>query len=268
MALASLKPSSKGVTVLIIMAVGIFFGVALVYLAIGGKMKSLDSELASKQKEVQDSKKIALTLQQSKLDYLDARAQIRCLESSVSTQAYVPTMLKQLEYLGKSVNLKVLSVRPQPVAETQSTRTLSSGAQAANGNVEGASQEKQDASNPNAAAAQKKETKPYDELPVEIEVAGSYMNALDFLYRLTSFPKIISVNSLQVSPTGQTEPLRSPDLDIKLSVTAFVFKTGQSADSQAQAQIIGNRTERVISEAGTATRPSVVSKGRAGNEAG
>lgn len=239
MALASPKPTSKGVTALIIIAVAIFFGVMLIYLAAAGKMRSLASELSTKEKEVQDSKKIALTLQQSKLEYLDSRAQIRCLESSVSTQAYVPTMLKQLEYLGRSINLKVLGVRPQPIVEAQPAQSSSSGSQAASGSTGSAE-----------SGTPKAEAKPYDELQVEIELEGSYMNALDFLYRLTSFPKIVSVNSMQIIPSGPTEALRSPKLNIKMNVTAFVFKANKAAQPAAQGQASSAEERRAGNEAG------------------
>ncbi|MCE5313632.1 MAG: type 4a pilus biogenesis protein PilO [Armatimonadota bacterium] len=222
MAQISLKPSSKSITALIVIAVVIFFGCALGYMAAAGKLKSSASEIQAKEKKVTESKEIAQKLEQSKLDYLDARSQIRFLESSVTTEAYVPTLLKQLEYLGKSVNLKVIGIRPQAVEVKAAPRKLSSGAQAANGNVEGASEQSSN-SQPGDQSA-KKTVSPYDELKVEVEVEGKYMNALDFLYKLTSFPKIIAVNSVEMNPSDDKGIVGSPMLNIKMKVTAFVFK--------------------------------------------
>jgi len=105
MAALSLKATPKGVTALIITAVLILFGCVLGYLAAAGKLSSALSEMEAKAKSVDESREIAQKLEASKLAYLDARSQVRYLEASVSTQEYVPTLLKQLEQLGRSVNL-------------------------------------------------------------------------------------------------------------------------------------------------------------------
>lgn len=221
MALASLKANSKGVTILIILAVVIFFGCVLTYMAAAGKLHAVATELKSKEQKVADAERVAKTLEESRLRYLDTRAQIRYLESSVSTQAYVPTLLKQLEQLGKSVKLKVLSVRPQPIAQTNApVRRLSSGAQASQGNVESASEQKAGSSTAQPVTVEK----PYDELPIDLELEGGYMSAMQFLYGLTSFPKIIAVNRVELSPVGAAEAFNSPKLSIRLNITAFVLK--------------------------------------------
>jgi Tfp pilus assembly protein PilO len=218
----SLKPSSKGVTVLVIVAVVILFGCVLAYVGAAGKLKTATDELAKKEKVVTESKQIALKLEKSRLDYFDARSQVRYLESSVSSRDYVPTLLKQIERLGKSVNLKVLGVRPQEVDNKRASRSVTSGAKAAEGKVEEAGKR----TDSKTAAAPK--PNPYDELKINLEVEGSYMNAMNFLYRLTTFPKIIAVNRMEMSPGREAFALNSPKLSIKMTVTAFVLKEEQS----------------------------------------
>ena len=114
MAQISLKPSQKGVAVLGIMAGLVFVLCVLSCLAAIGKVRSVDTEKRQVETQLRDSQMIAQTQISTENKYLDTRAQIRCLESSVSTQAYVPTLLKQIENLGRSVDLKVLGVRPLP----------------------------------------------------------------------------------------------------------------------------------------------------------
>jgi Tfp pilus assembly protein PilO len=223
----SLKPSSKGVTVLVIMAVVILFGCVLAYVGAAGKLKTATDELAKKERLVNESKQIAQKLEKSRLDYFEACSQVRYLESSVSSRDYVPTLLKQIERLGKSVNLKVLAVRPQEGNKKGGARSVTSGAKAAEGNVESASKEK------NGQAASAAKTKPYDELTISLEVEGSYMNALSFLYRLTTFPKIVSVSRMEMAPSKNALALMSPRLSIKMTVTAFVLKENQPADTVA-----------------------------------
>ncbi|MGC8861618.1 MAG: type 4a pilus biogenesis protein PilO [Armatimonadota bacterium] len=221
MAAISLKASTKGVTVLIIIAVVILFGCVLAYLAAAGKLNSAVAEMETKAKQVGQSRAIAQKLEASKLAYLDARSQVRYLEASVSTQEFVPTLLKQLEQLGRSVNLKVLGVRPsQEKQKAPARRSISSGKEAAEGNIDSASATKQETDGKTA-----RKTSPYDELKVEIELQGRYMDALDFLYRLTSFPKIIAVDEVEMNPpTNARLGSGSPPLRIKLKVTAFVLK--------------------------------------------
>jgi|YNPNPStandDraft_1061719.scaffolds.fasta_scaffold00003_78 Tfp pilus assembly protein PilO len=244
MALVSLKPSSKTVTALIIIAVVLFFGCVLAYMAAASKLKSSQAELEAGEKKVADAEQIILKLEKAKLDYLDARSQLRFLESSVTSQSYVPTLLKQIERLGESVNLKVLGVRPQPAPPSaQPTRTLSSGAKAASGDVEGASAEKSGAT---FGAAPQSPPPPYDELKIDLELEGKYMNLLDFLYSLTSFPKIVAVNSVEISPAAKADDygFGPPKLTIKINVTAFIFKEGQQAPAPPAPPVTSQDLER------------------------
>lgn len=262
MALVSLKPSAKGITVLIILASATLFMCILAYLGASSRIGSLALELNSKQAMANNSTQIAQTLEESRLKFLDVRAQLRCLESSVSTQSYVPTLMKQLEHLGKSVNLKVLGVRPEPTPVQPTARGLSSGAQAAEGNVSGASQASSSTSTQsrNATAAGKPTAaktpqKPYDEMKIALELEGGYMNALDFLYRLTSFPKILAVDNVEISPVGTASAVvGSPRLTIKVKVTAFIFK-----DTDLPVEPAASKTP---------AKSAILMGGRTGNEAG
>ena len=219
MAAVSLKPSSKGVTALVVVAVLILFGCVLAYVAAAGKIKTESAEMDAKEKQVRDSAQIAQKLEASRLAYLDAEARVRFLESTVSTQDYIPTLLRQIEHLGKSVHLRVVGVRPIPKDVAPVQRSIASGKQASEGNVQAAEKTKPE----DQAAAPKPEEKPYDELKIHLEVEGKYMNALDFLYKLTVFPKIIAVNSMEMLP-AKVSPLASPRLSIKMDVTALVLK--------------------------------------------
>ena len=228
----SLKPNAKGVTVLVIIAVIVFFGCVLTYMAMGGKLRHAASELQEREKQVDESKLIAQKLEKSKLDYVDARAQVHNLECSVSSQDYVPTLLKQIEAMGKSVNLKVNGVRPQaPDAAAVATKKLSSGADSAKRDADSASQDKTSGGKTAASA------KPYDELKIALDVQGKYMDALAFIYKLTSFPKIIAVNTVEMSPKANDKNgLGSPNLTIKINVTAFILKNDKpDSDPEASA---------------------------------
>jgi len=165
------------------------------------------TEMKAKQKQVDAAQEMAGRLEKSRLTYLDAVSQIRFLESSVSTKAYVPTLLKQFEFLAKSVDLKVVGVRPVPKPAE----------------VFESAQKTDD----EPKVKKKAPPKPYDEIAINVEVTGHYMNALDFMYRLTSFPKIIAINTVQMTPANPDGYIGSPALKVTYNVTAYVLRTGK-----------------------------------------
>jgi Tfp pilus assembly protein PilO len=123
------------------------------------------------------------------------------LEKGVSTRAFVPTFLRQLEALGKSVNLEVASVRPK-VDAPQPVQTDEKGKR------------------------KKTPVEPYTKLNLDIEVNGKYRDVVRFLNQVTSFPKIVAIHDVQLAPTSQMKmgSLASPVLNVKLNATAFILK--------------------------------------------
>lgn len=244
MAPLNLKPTQKGVTILVVVAGAVFVCCLLACFGVVQKVNSINIDRSKAEKQVRESQIVAQTERDSENRYSDTRAQIRCLEASVSTQAYVPTLLKQIEHMGKSVHLEVVGVRPK--APDPNAGLAKKAAAEAAAKDQGASDKPADGS----VAAKPELLKPYDELEVDLELEGSYMNALDFLYKLTSFPKIMAVNTVQMSPDSGLGGIatESPNLSIKINVTAFVFKEASPSKKPAS---------------GTAKLP-----GRTGNEAG
>jgi len=219
MAAVKLNPSARGLMALIIIAAAIFVSCALGYVAAASKMRAVADDLAAKQTKVEESTQIAQKLEKSKYTYEDTKSQIRFLETSVSTEAYVPTLLSQLEQLAKSVNLKVTGVRPS-VEVKASTKPASTSASSAAGASDNKNKD---------AQAKEPAPKPYDELNITVEFKGNYTNVLDFLYRLTTFPKILAVNSVSISPAEtQLSYAKPPVLSVKMVVTAFVLKRDDS----------------------------------------
>ncbi len=228
MAAFNLKASARAVTVLIVIAVLVFFATVLMYLGMAGKLKSAVSEMQAKTKQVAESRSVVEKLEATKLAYLDARSQVRYLETSVSTQEFIPTLLKQIEHLGKSVNLKVLGVRPSlEVQKRVAKRSISSSKEASEGNLEEASK----TANGNEQGSARK-SQPYDELQISLQVEGYYMDLLDFLYRLTSFPKIVAVDAVEITPlVNRFQAAGSPRLNMKLTLTAFILKDENKSES-------------------------------------
>lgn len=205
-----IKATSKGVIVLLVIAIVLLLGVAGGAVAFWDKVSAATLKMEAKKKQVEEAQKMALSLQESKLEYTDVKSQLQNLEQSISTEAYIPTLLKQLEGLSQSVDMKVLSVRPVKTVEPA---------------VKDAKSDKSaDAAGSGNETKKEKPSQPfYKEQKIDVEVGGYYLNALDLIYKITSFPKIIAVNSVQMSPSVSIEQLGSPPLKVQLSITAFIM---------------------------------------------
>lgn len=215
----TLKPTTKTLLLLSVIAGLLFASTILTYTVGSGRLGAVTAQLQNKQKQVEDSTRIAKRLVEAQGAYLKAQGELGFLETSVSTYAYVPTLLGQLEALGKSHNLKVISVRPQMAA-------------AAPAPARRTSEESEGASDSAAKTAPKEKPKPYDEMKIEIQLEGSYWCMHDFMESLTRFPKIIAVKELQMSPSRMAERRSSPELQAKLVVTAFIFKDSAGKETE------------------------------------
>jgi len=218
MALASLKPTARTITLLAAITAFLFFGCAGAFMFANSKLKEAQSALKSKQQEVEDSRRIAQRLADAEAAYRSAQAQLGKLEKSVSERAYVPTLLRQIEQLGVATHLKVTSIRPAVPEAAQAKKPASASGQEAEPDQEKSNQ---------AQAAKPEPPKPYDTQPIDIEVSGSYWNVMSFLYQITSFPKILEVNSVDLEPSAPAQTPGSPKLLAKLKLNAFIFKSAQ-----------------------------------------
>lgn len=195
----TLKPSKKTCTVLGGLAGAVLLATVGLFVWQNGEIAAVQSVVAEKQQEVASGEKVAQKLVQVEAEYSTMQNQLRFLETSVTASEYVPTLLKQTEGLAKSVSLKVASVRP----------TL------------------EPAPQPPTDPEARKKFKPqaYDKIHIDMEVSGGYWNVAKMLYRLTEFPKILAVESVQVTPatTSAVAITSSPELSVKLKLTGFIF---------------------------------------------
>lgn len=223
MAPKGLKPNPRTVTTLAIAAAMLFIGCIGVYLVAAGKLRDARADLETKQQAVEDSKKIAHRLSEAEAAYRLTEEQLVTLEKAVTKRAYVPTLLRQLEELGHETQLRVISVRPEQVPEAAPPKSQAAGS------------EGEKPAGQKTAEQQKVETpKPYHTQTIGIEVAGNYWNVMSFLYQVTTFPKILAVESLSVEPSSTSDLRGSPKLMVRMKVTAFVFDEPKQAATPAK----------------------------------
>jgi Tfp pilus assembly protein PilO len=212
----------------------------LTYFLCAKQLGSVVAKRDEMQRKADENKQVASRLKDAEATFLQAQSEISCLETSVSSKAYVPTMLGQLEGLAKSLNLKVVSVRPQaaPPPPPPPIKRTSEDPQAA----------PQPGQTP-APAAPAPTIKPYDEQIIEVEIEGSYWNARNFISRLTVFPKIVAVKEINMSPSDAVQRLGSPNLNVKLRLTAYVFPVPEKGkEGQPGSQPAAPKTETAKGE--------------------
>jgi Tfp pilus assembly protein PilO len=182
----TLKPSKQTCYALAgLMGVG-FIGGAGLYTWQKAQIDALSRQVAQKQEQVDSGEKIARRLIASESAYAETQSQLQYLETSVTAGQYVPTLLRQMENLAKSVNLQVSSIRPKlepapaPPADKEARKSF--------------------------------KPWPYDKIHVDMEVRGNYWSVARLLYRLTEFPKILAVSSVQVQSQGEVKTGSSPVL--------------------------------------------------------
>jgi len=159
--------------------------------------------------------------------YGDLQRRLEVLEPTLPTYAYIPTFLRQIEKLANDTDNKVAGVKPLPLL--QRTPAPAPGAAAAAGGAAPAQ------AAPGAEPAQKTlAAERYDRVPIEFSLNGDYWQTVSFLERLSKFPKMLAVDDISLTPTGQPEGLTAPDLRVKMNLLALIQKGEEKWTSDAK----------------------------------
>jgi Tfp pilus assembly protein PilO len=199
--------------------------VVLIVLATGGVLwaqqqvlTGVRSALKQRQESLHDGQRMARRQQEAREALAKDEQQLRFLEASVSDEAYVPTLLKQIEDLAKRTQNSVIGVRPQTGSKKptklQQRRDPEAQAKAKEGDAGG-------------DAEKEEKPEPYTPLEIQVNLIGTFKSAQLFIEQLERFPKIIAVEQVEMRPHNENGPLaaRAPSrLDVNLKVTAFVMK--------------------------------------------
>lgn len=212
--LSAPKPAAKRLIPILLGAAGVvLLGGGGILVGLNSKLTTLQTSAQQKDAEVSSSEQIAHRYQATLDNYNQTQAHIQYLESSVPDRAYVPTLLAQVQALAAQTHLSVAAIRPTtsaPAAPPTPAPTSS------------------DSGSVPSASVKKSAPPPYDTMDVAVDVAGSYADTSMFLYSLTRFPKIVSVDSVQMHPGAA--PKGGPALiTTNLKLTAFMFHDADAA---------------------------------------
>ncbi len=202
-----------GIAVLCLIGLG-----GSLYHAKAGELARLEEQLSAKEDELAEvqEKLTELPLLEAKYGTLQGRLSV--LEPALPDSAYIPTFLRQIEGLATGTHNNILMIRPKPSVQR-------SGPAVTINDETGAVIHGQ----PSADAPP---VMPYDFIPIELRLEGTYWTVIDFLAELQKFPKMIAVNDIAFSPTQAGVTARqSPRLAVTMGLTAVVTKGGSDAKS-------------------------------------
>lgn len=173
---------------------------ALATLLVGGGLiywqynnrSSAQSRVAKLEADLPDIEQVQADLATSQQELEDHRIRLEHLEKSLPKEAYIPTLLKELEAVGRERNLTVTGIRPilQPNGVGPAAVDDDSG---------------------------------YQKLDIDITGQGTYRAVLEMIASLKSFPKILSVTTIAIQPRRDMQS-KSNELDATIRLRAYVFK--------------------------------------------
>jgi Tfp pilus assembly protein PilO len=181
-------------------------------------LATITLQLRDKERQRDESARLASRLAELELRFKEDQDQLKFLESSLPSMAYVPTLLKQIEKLGKDTKNVVRGVRPEMAPRAPVRPAVRRTDPEAQEGGDGPKEEKP------------KPPEPYDRLTIQVALTGSYQDYQLFLQKLTHFPKIVAVDRVQLRPRhDNSNPGGNPRLDVDMQLTAFILKEGALA---------------------------------------
>lgn len=179
---------------------------ALAVLAFGGGMVywqysargSAQARVAAIEAEIPDEQQVNNDLQKSQTQLTEYRNRLDHLERSVPSEAYIPTLLSELDAVGEANNIVVTGVRPllTPPGMEQET-----------------------------------EDQAYQELEIDITGQGTYRAIMNLMAALQTFPKVMAVKTVGLAPRQDLKS-STRELDVTVRLKAYVFQ--QTLDQKVE----------------------------------
>jgi Tfp pilus assembly protein PilO len=220
----------------VVFAVLVLFAVCLIALGAtlyrrkGNEIAGLQKRLSGERSRLANVREKINRIPELKGKYDRLQARIDFLEPSLPDAAYIPTFLKQIESLAADTGNDILEIRPKVKQKT--AKTTGGAVQINSETGEVAKSTEADKKQENAKGAKDKEAPqlPYEFLPIELKMGGTYATAVDFLAALQRFPKMIATNNLSFSPqASQANVYYSPRLTATVELLAVVAKKGDDS---------------------------------------
>jgi Tfp pilus assembly protein PilO len=198
---------------------------ATLYRGKAAQLRGLEQELSDKEAQYVEVRAKLASQPELETTYAQLQARLSVLEPALPDSAYIPTFLRQIEGLATGTRNTIIGIRPKPV-----TRNPAAASAVEINNETGEITEAADQAGPASPAGPAGpavQPLPYDYVPIELKLEGTYWTVIDFLEELQQFPKMIAVNEVGFYPSqAGSDARQSPDLAATMELTAVVTKGG------------------------------------------
>jgi Tfp pilus assembly protein PilO len=191
---------------------------ATLYRGKAAQLRGLEQELSDKEAQYVEVRAKLASQPELETEYAQLQARLSVLEPALPDSAYIPTFLRQIEGLATGTRNTIIGIRPKPVARGPAASAVE---------INDETGEITQAADQAAPAGPAVQPLPYDYVPIELRIEGTYWTVIDFLQELQQFPKMIAVNDLGFYPSqAGADARRSPELSATMELTAVVTKGG------------------------------------------
>ena len=163
-----------------------------------GQLATTGKRVVALKKEIEEEGDVQTQLEEINAKLTDSKDKLDHLERGVPQRAYVPTMMTEIETIGKENGIIVTGVRPLPAKIVPPKL--------------------------DADGKEIPDKKPYEEQDIEVKGTGKYFNVMQFLTAIETFPKICGVRVVTLQPKTDAENKQSTMLEITIEVRAYLFR--------------------------------------------
>jgi len=139
--------------------------------------------------ELARDEQIVARAQQARSEYERLRSHIAAVEQKLPQRKEIPALLTAMEGFTHRVGVDFVSIRPGPLTAVS--------APAAGGQAVPAGSR---TTPPTARQAGAGRALPYSSMPVDLSIAGTFAQTVEYLRELRNFPRLVIVNSVSLSP--------------------------------------------------------------------
>lgn len=178
----------------------------------------LKQELQQKQQELQQAKRTDEELRRIKVEIEAAQAELTTLEVSLPPEEYVPTLLREIENLGRQTRGQIAALSPGQIQQVggstpqQGTPTVQAGQTA------------------DQQAQQAETAVQYSQIPLSIPYVGSYNSMMQFLEQIAAMPIVIVIDSITINKTSDFDSVDgTPLLSVQMPANVYLLPKGQGS---------------------------------------
>jgi Tfp pilus assembly protein PilO len=222
----SLRPTKKTVVTLAVVLCLVIAAGGFLCAMQARELGSLSAELGTKKAKLLDDKELSHKLSAAVADLEDAKYELSHLERGVIEPDYIPTLLIQLDDLARSSGLAVEGVKvEQDKAMAPPTAPKKPSENQPEGSERGVSL---------PAEKQAQASLPYKERILSVEVKGGFERVVEFVRKLTTFPKIVSIDGIKVDASRDRLSGGDPALNVTISLKVYIWRGSQGTKEADQ----------------------------------